>query len=159
MYPQLENSTTRIAITSIKPKLHFHFQEVKFKIPKAEQRVLHEREVEQAAARKGPSPTASETSESNKIQAIYRNHHSMPWSYYEQAPMNSGGLGGLGSRPESPPNNFMNMMMGNNKPMNRKRQRPSRYVKMTQINFVSRNQLHNTANSCQHLNFGLSWPG
>jgi hypothetical protein len=101
------------------------FQEVKFKIPKAEQRVLHEREVEQAAARKGPSPTASETSESNKIQAIYRNHHSMPWSYYEQAPMTSGGLG---SRPESPPNNFMNMMMGNNKPMNRKRQRPSRYV-------------------------------
>ena len=34
-----------------------------------------------------------------------------------------------------------------------------RFVKMTQINFVSRNQLHNTANSCQHLNFGLSWPG
>ena len=32
-------------------------------------------------------------------------------------------------------------------------------LKMTQINFVSRNQLHNTANSCQHLNFGLSWPG
>ena len=25
--------------------------------------------------------------------------------------------------------------------------------------FVSRNQLHNTANSCQNLNFGLSWPG
>ena len=96
---------------------------------------MHEREVEQAAARKGPSPTASETSESNKIQAIYRNHHSMPWSYYEQAPMtmNSGGLGGLGSRPESPPNNFMNMMMGNNKPMNRKRQRPSRYVVSTLV--------------------------
>jgi hypothetical protein len=32
-------------------------------------------------------------------------------------------------------------------------------VKMTQINFISRNQLHNTANSFQHLNFGLSWPG
>ena len=32
-------------------------------------------------------------------------------------------------------------------------------VKMTQINFVSRNQLHNIADSCQHLNFGLSWPG
>ena len=32
-------------------------------------------------------------------------------------------------------------------------------VKMTQINFISRNQLHNTANSCQHLNFGWSWPG
>ena len=32
-------------------------------------------------------------------------------------------------------------------------------LKMTQINFGSRNQLHNTANSCQHLNFGLSWPG
>ena len=29
---------------------------------------------------------------------------------------------------------------------------------MTQINFVSRNQLHNTVNSGQHLNFGLSWP-
>ena len=59
----------------------------------------------------------------------------MPWSYYEQAPMtmNSGGLGGLGSRPESPPNNFMNMMMGNNKPMNRKRQRPSRYVVSTLV--------------------------
>ena len=28
-------------------------------------------------------------------------------------------------------------------------------VKMTQINFISRKQLHNTANSCQHLNFGL----
>ena len=27
-------------------------------------------------------------------------------------------------------------------------------LKMTQINFVSK-----TANSCQHLNFGLSWPG
>ena len=109
--------------TSIQPKTCFHFQEVKFKIPKAEQRVLHEREVEQAAARKGPSPTASETS---KIQAIYSNHQSMPWSYYEQAPMTMNS-GGLGSRPESPPNNFMNMMMGNNKPMNRKRQRPSRY--------------------------------
>ena len=108
---------------SIQPKIYFHFQEVKFKIPKAEQRVLHEREVEQAAARKGPSPTASETS---KIQAIYSNHQSMPWSYYEQAPMTMNS-GGLGSRPESPPNNFMNMMMGNNKPMNRKRQRPSRY--------------------------------
>ena len=34
-----------------------------------------------------------------------------------------------------------------------------RIIKMTQINFVSRNQLHNTTNSCQHLNFGLSWPG
>ena len=33
------------------------------------------------------------------------------------------------------------------------------YVKMTQINFVSRNLLQSTANSCQHLNFGLSWPG
>ena len=40
-------------------------------------------------------------------------------------------------------------------------------IKMTHINFVSscynslvsRNQLHNTANSCQPLNFGLSWPG
>ena len=34
-------------------------------------------------------------------------------------------------------------------------------VKMTQINFVSRNQLHNTANRCQHLNFGfeLAWLG
>jgi transcriptional/translational regulatory protein YebC/TACO1 len=31
-------------------------------------------------------------------------------------------------------------------------------LKMTQINFVSRNQLHNIANSCQYLNFGLSWP-
>ena len=30
-------------------------------------------------------------------------------------------------------------------------------VKVTQINFVSRNQLHNPANSCQHLNFGLTW--
>ena len=30
---------------------------------------------------------------------------------------------------------------------------------MTQINFVSRNHLHNTANSCQHLNFGVSWLG
>ena len=36
---------------------------------------------------------------------------------------------------------------------------PPFLIKMTQINFVSRNQLHNTANSCQHLNFGLSWPG
>ena len=32
-------------------------------------------------------------------------------------------------------------------------------LRMTQINFVSRNQLHNTANSCQHLNFCLNWPG
>ena len=32
-------------------------------------------------------------------------------------------------------------------------------IKVTQINFVSRNQLHNTGNSCQHLNFGLSWSG
>ena len=32
-------------------------------------------------------------------------------------------------------------------------------VKMTQINYVSRNQLHNTAKSCQILNFCLSWPG
>ena len=32
-------------------------------------------------------------------------------------------------------------------------------VKMTQINYVSRNQLHNTSNGCQILNFGLSWPG
>ena len=33
-------------------------------------------------------------------------------------------------------------------------------VKMTQINFISRNQLHNIyANSCQRLNFGLSWSG
>ena len=32
-------------------------------------------------------------------------------------------------------------------------------IKMTQINQVSRNRLHNTARSCQHLNFGLSWPG
>ena len=32
-------------------------------------------------------------------------------------------------------------------------------LKMTQINFVSRNQRRNTANSCQHLNFGLSWLG
>ena len=32
-------------------------------------------------------------------------------------------------------------------------------LKMTQINFVSRNQLHSTANSYKHLNFGLSWPG
>ena len=29
-------------------------------------------------------------------------------------------------------------------------------LEMTQINFVSLNQLHNTANSCQHLNFGLN---
>ena len=36
---------------------------------------------------------------------------------------------------------------------------PPFLIKMTQINFVSRNQLHNTANSCQHLNFGLSWLG
>ena len=33
------------------------------------------------------------------------------------------------------------------------------FVKITQINFVTRSRLHNTANSCQHLNFGLSWPG
>ena len=33
------------------------------------------------------------------------------------------------------------------------------FKKMTQINFVSGNQLHITLNSCQHLNFGLSWPG
>ena len=32
-------------------------------------------------------------------------------------------------------------------------------VKMTQINYVSRNQLHNTSNGCQILYFGLSWPG
>ena len=32
-------------------------------------------------------------------------------------------------------------------------------VKMTQINFVSTNQLHNTANNCRHLNSGVSWPG
>ena len=32
-------------------------------------------------------------------------------------------------------------------------------LKVTQINYVSRNQLHNTANGCQILNFGLSWPG
>ena len=32
-------------------------------------------------------------------------------------------------------------------------------VKMAQINFGSRNQLHNTANTCQHFNFGWSWPG
>ena len=32
-------------------------------------------------------------------------------------------------------------------------------LKMTQINFGSRNQLHNTANSCHYLNFSLSWPG
>ena len=35
----------------------------------------------------------------------------------------------------------------------------SKDLKMTQINFVSRNQLHHTTNSCQHLTFGLSWPG
>ena len=28
-------------------------------------------------------------------------------------------------------------------------------LKVTQINYVSRNQLHNTANGCQILNFGL----
>ena len=33
------------------------------------------------------------------------------------------------------------------------------FIKMTQINFFSRNQLHNIANSCHHFNFGLSWPG
>ena len=38
----------------------FVFQEVKFKIPKNVQRAQHEREVEQAAAEKRPSPTASE---------------------------------------------------------------------------------------------------
>jgi hypothetical protein len=32
-------------------------------------------------------------------------------------------------------------------------------LKVTQINYVSRNQLYNTANDCQILNFGLSWPG
>ena len=32
-------------------------------------------------------------------------------------------------------------------------------VKVTQINYVSRNQLQKTANGCQILNFGLSWPG
>ena len=31
-------------------------------------------------------------------------------------------------------------------------------VNMTQIKFVSRNQLHNTVNSCQQLNFDSSWP-
>ena len=31
-------------------------------------------------------------------------------------------------------------------------------LKVTRINYVSRNQLHNTANGCQILNFGLSWP-
>ena len=60
---------------------------------------------------------------------IYRSHHAMPWSYYEHPmSMNSGG-----SRPHSPPNNFMNWgqyhpdVLGNNKPVNRKRQRTSRY--------------------------------
>ena len=33
------------------------------------------------------------------------------------------------------------------------------FTKMTQINFVSRNQFHNTARSRQHLNFVLSGPG
>ena len=33
------------------------------------------------------------------------------------------------------------------------------YVNVTQINYVSRNQLHNTANGCQILNFGWTWPG
>ena len=28
-------------------------------------------------------------------------------------------------------------------------------VKMTQINYISRNRLHNIARSCQNLNFGL----
>ena len=32
-------------------------------------------------------------------------------------------------------------------------------LKVTQINYVSRNQLHNTSNGCQILNFGLSWLG
>ena len=31
--------------------------------------------------------------------------------------------------------------------------------KMIQISQVSRNQLHDTANSCQLLSFGWSWPG
>ena len=31
-------------------------------------------------------------------------------------------------------------------------------VNMTQIKFVSKNWLHNTANSCQQLNFDSSWP-
>jgi hypothetical protein len=33
------------------------------------------------------------------------------------------------------------------------------YLRVTQINYVSKNQLHNTANGCQILNFGLSWLG
>ena len=38
----------------------------------------------------------------------------------------------------------------------------SKFLKMTQINFVSRNQLHNIANSCHHLNefwLELAWLG
>ena len=31
-------------------------------------------------------------------------------------------------------------------------------LKVTQINYISRNQLHDTANDCQILNFGFSWP-
>ena len=31
-------------------------------------------------------------------------------------------------------------------------------IKVTHINYVSRNQLHNTANGYQILNFGLIWP-
>ena len=37
--------------------------------------------------------------------------------------------------------------------------RKEKLLKVTQINYVSRNQLHNTANGCQILSFGLSWPG
>ena len=32
-------------------------------------------------------------------------------------------------------------------------------LKVTQINYVSRDQLHNTANGCQHLTFGLMYKG
>ena len=32
-------------------------------------------------------------------------------------------------------------------------------IKVTQINYVSRNHLHSTANGCQHLNFGLMCKG
>ena len=32
-------------------------------------------------------------------------------------------------------------------------------LKVTQINYVSRNQLHNATNDCEILNFGSSWPG
>ena len=101
-------------------------QEVKFRIPKNEQRALHEREVEQAAAGKWPYLTGTpETSENNKIEMIYRNNHSMPWSYYEQVPPKSMSSG---SRPNSPPNN---MMMNNKLGVNRKQRqnrRTSRYV-------------------------------